>query len=74
MGGSRFTSSAEILLRTRMCTHLFFRLPVVPQGGNTGLVGGGVPVFDEIVLSTANLNQITAFDEVSGMHWCIAIG
>ena len=25
-------------------------LAVVPQGGNTGLVGGGVPVHDEIVI------------------------
>lgn len=24
-------------------------LPVVPQGGNTGLVGGSVPVFDEVM-------------------------
>ena len=24
-------------------------LPVVPQGGNTGLVGGSVPVFDEVI-------------------------
>lgn len=25
-------------------------LAVVPQGGNTGLVGGSVPVFDEVIL------------------------
>ncbi len=25
------------------------RLAVVPQGGNTGLVGGSVPVFDEVM-------------------------
>lgn len=25
-------------------------LAVVPQGGNTGLVGGSVPVFDEVLL------------------------
>lgn len=24
-------------------------LAVVPQGGNTGLVGGSVPVFDEVM-------------------------
>ncbi|KAM3584532.1 D-lactate ferricytochrome c oxidoreductase [Umbelopsis sp. WA50703] len=42
-------------------------LAVVPQGGNTGLVGGSVPVFDEIVLSTANLNSIRSFDAVSGV-------
>ena len=41
-------------------------LAVVPQGGNTGLVGGGVPVFDEIILSTANMNSIRRFDALSG--------
>ncbi|KAJ3564045.1 hypothetical protein NPX13_g7981 [Xylaria arbuscula] len=42
-------------------------LAVVPQGGNTGLVGGSVPVFDEIVISTARMNQIRSFDEMSGV-------
>ncbi|KAK9423494.1 putative D-lactate dehydrogenase [Seiridium unicorne] len=42
-------------------------LAVVPQGGNTGLVGGSVPVFDEIVLNTSRLNQIRSFDDVSGI-------
>ena len=28
------------------------------QGGNTGLVGGSVPVFDELILSTTLMNQI----------------
>lgn len=42
-------------------------LAVVPQGGNTGLVGGSIPVFDEIVLSVANLNKVRSFDEVSGI-------
>jgi FAD/FMN-containing dehydrogenase len=41
-------------------------LAVVPQGGNTGLVGGSVPVFDEIVIQTGRMNQIRFFDEVSG--------
>jgi len=26
------------------------RLAVVPQGGNTGLVGGSVPVYDEVTI------------------------
>ncbi|EEH37248.2 D-lactate dehydrogenase [Paracoccidioides lutzii Pb01] len=43
------------------------KLAVVPQGGNTGLVGGGVPVFDEIVISTARMNNIRSFDENSGV-------
>jgi hypothetical protein len=42
------------------------RIAVVPQGGNTGLVGGGVPIYDELILSTEGLNDIRAFDEVSG--------
>ncbi|ODA80009.1 hypothetical protein RJ55_02967 [Drechmeria coniospora] len=41
-------------------------LAVVPQGGNTGLVGGSVPVFDEIVVSMARMNKIHSFDDVSG--------
>ncbi|KAF9147434.1 hypothetical protein BG015_010945 [Linnemannia schmuckeri] len=48
------------------------KLAVVPQGGNTGLVGGGVPVFDEIILSTANMNSVRSFDEVSGALVCDA--
>ncbi|KAK0621171.1 hypothetical protein B0T17DRAFT_508544 [Bombardia bombarda] len=41
-------------------------LAVVPQGGNTGLVGGSVPVFDEIVINLSRMNQIIDFDEVGG--------
>lgn len=41
-------------------------LAVVPQGGNTGLVGGSVPVFDEIVISMNRMNKIHSLDEVSG--------
>lgn len=48
------------------------KLAVVPQGGNTGLVGGLNPVFDEIILSVANLNKIRSFDEVSGIFKCDA--
>jgi (R)-2-hydroxyglutarate---pyruvate transhydrogenase len=41
-------------------------LAVVPQGGNTGLVGGSIPVFDEIVVSLSRMNQIRSFDDISG--------
>ncbi|KAG4432489.1 hypothetical protein IFR05_012029 [Cadophora sp. M221] len=41
-------------------------LAVVPQGGNSGLVGGSVPVFDEIVINMSRMNQIRSFDDVSG--------
>ncbi|KAF2702862.1 hypothetical protein K504DRAFT_393768 [Pleomassaria siparia CBS 279.74] len=43
------------------------KLAVVPQGGNTGLVGGSVPVFDEIVINLQRMNKIRSFDEVSGI-------
>lgn len=42
------------------------KLAVCPQGGNTGLVGGSVPVFDEIVLSTQLMNNVESIDEMSG--------
>jgi FAD/FMN-containing dehydrogenase len=39
-------------------------IKIVPQGGNTGLVGGGVPFAtgDEVVLSLSRLNTIRAID------------
>ncbi|KAI5844165.1 D-lactate dehydrogenase 2 [Tricharina praecox] len=48
------------------------KLAVVPQGGNTGLVGGSVPVFDEIVINMSNMNKVRSFDEVSGILTCDA--
>ncbi|KAJ1742051.1 D-lactate ferricytochrome c oxidoreductase [Coemansia sp. RSA 1086] len=48
------------------------RIAVVPQGGNTGLVGGSVPVHDEVVLSLRNLNKVRSYDEVSGVLACDA--
>ncbi|DBA00525.1 TPA: hypothetical protein N0F65_006429 [Lagenidium giganteum] len=45
-------------------------LAVVPQGGNTGLVGGSVPVHDEIVLSLSSMNKVISFDNVSGVLVC----
>lgn len=41
-------------------------LAVVPQGGNTGIAGGGIAVHDEIVISTSLMNQIENVDEWSG--------
>jgi len=42
-------------------------LSIVPQGGNTGLVGGSVPIGNgyEIILSLARLNKIRELDAVS---------
>jgi FAD/FMN-containing dehydrogenase len=39
---------------------------LVPQGGNTGLVGGGIPRAGEAVLSLTRLNTIGPVDTVGG--------
>jgi len=57
-------STAEVAAVVKYCAQQ--RIAVVPQGGNTGLVGGGVPVHDEVVISLANLNKIRSFDAISG--------
>uniref|UniRef100_A0A7E4V8E2 D-2-hydroxyglutarate dehydrogenase, mitochondrial n=1 Tax=Panagrellus redivivus TaxID=6233 RepID=A0A7E4V8E2_PANRE len=43
------------------------RLAVVPQSGNTGLVGASIPVFDEIVLSLKRINKHFDLDPSSGV-------
>mmetsp|Transcript_30955 Transcript_30955/g.78916 ORF Transcript_30955/g.78916 Transcript_30955/m.78916 type:complete len:539 (-) Transcript_30955:125-1741(-) len=48
------------------------KLAVCPQGGNTGLVGGSVPVFDEVVISTNKMDKIINIDEISGIMVCEA--
>jgi len=42
------------------------RIGVVPQGGNTGLVGGSVPLKDELILSLSYMAKVRSFDPVSG--------
>lgn len=42
------------------------RIGVVPQGGNTGLVGGSVPLGRELVVSLGGMNKVRSFDTVSG--------
>ena len=40
---------------------------MVPQAGNTSLVGGSVPLFDEVILSVRKMNSVLAFDDVTGI-------
>lgn len=61
----RPTSTDHVSQIMQYCNH--HRIAVVPQGGNTGLVGGSVPVFDELILSLSAMNQIQHFDEASGV-------
>jgi len=44
------------------------RIGVVPQGGNTGLVGGSISLQKEIVLSLGAMNTVRSFDPVSGSY------
>lgn len=50
------------------------RIAVVPQGGNTGLVGGSVPAgregVGEVVLSTSRMNAVVSFDPLAGVLTC----
>jgi FAD/FMN-containing dehydrogenase len=54
----------EVAEVVRICSEQ--RVAVVPQGGNTGLVGGGVPSWhgDQVVLSLARLKRIRAVDAI----------
>lgn len=38
---------------------------IVPQGGNTGLVGGGVPLGGELVVSLGRLDRVDEVDPIS---------
>uniref|UniRef100_G3P6J9 D-2-hydroxyglutarate dehydrogenase, mitochondrial n=1 Tax=Gasterosteus aculeatus aculeatus TaxID=481459 RepID=G3P6J9_GASAC len=72
--------SSEVLLRPQTTEEVSQilkycngrNLAVNPQGGNTGLVGGSVPVYDEVILSTALMNKILTFDSISGILTCQA--
>src|SRR5215831_16657774 len=61
----RPTSTDEVAAVVRICAEA--KLPIVPQGGNTGLVGGAVPPEDgrNIVLALGRMNRIRAIDPVN---------
>jgi FAD/FMN-containing dehydrogenase len=46
--------------------------PIVPQGGNTGLVGGQIPLHNEVVLSLNRLDRIREIDPTSNTITCEA--
>jgi FAD/FMN-containing dehydrogenase len=57
-------SVAEVSAILRICNDS--ATAIVPQGGNTGLVGGQIPLHGEVLLSTKRLNKLRSVDE-SGM-------
>ncbi len=59
-------SREEVAAVIKICAQA--KLPVVPQGGNTGLVGGSIPTGADgrgIVLSLARMNRIRAIDPLN---------
>jgi FAD/FMN-containing dehydrogenase len=56
-------SAGEVAAVLRACAG--HGVPVVPQGGNTGLVGGGVPRGGEVVLSLTRLDGLGPVDAAS---------
>lgn len=57
-------STADVAAALRLCNEA--RVAVVPQGGNTGLVGGGVPRRGEVVLNLQRLANLEPVDTVAG--------
>jgi FAD/FMN-containing dehydrogenase len=58
-------STQDVAAVVRWCVE--HRVPIVPQGGNTGMVGGSVPNSDgrALVLSLKRLNKIRAVDTIN---------
>lgn len=62
-------STDEVSQVVRTCARI--GVPIVPQGGNTGLVGGGVPRNGEVLLSTARLDSVADVDTAAAQ---LAVG
>lgn len=60
------TSTEEVCAILKYCNEQ--RLAVCPQSGNTGLVGGSNPIFDEIVISLKLMNKILDTNELTGRY------
>ncbi len=58
----RPASTAEVAAAVRACAQA--RAPMVPQGGNTGLVGGGTPDAsgDAVVISLQRMKRVRSID------------
>ena len=58
-------STAEVAAVVRACAAT--GTAIVPQGGNTGLVGGGVPDASgtQVLLSLQRMNRVRAIDEAN---------
>lgn len=64
----RPASAEEVAAVVRLCRER--GIPIVPQGGNTGMVGAGVPRDGELVLSLARLDDLGPVDVLSAQVEC----
>lgn len=62
LGMASPASTTEVAALVKLCAK--FGVPLVPQGGNSGMSGGATPDAsgDALVLSLRRMNKITAFD------------
>src|ERR1700720_1453803 len=63
-------STAEVSAICKLATE--HRIALVPQGGNTGLVGGQTPHDGEVVVSTRRMDKIRDIDTASNTMTCEA--
>ncbi|MBS0248314.1 MAG: FAD-binding oxidoreductase [Proteobacteria bacterium] len=63
-------STAEVAAILKLANET--RTAIVPQGGNTGLVGGQIPFDGEIILSLGRLDKIREIDVQSNTMTCEA--
>jgi FAD/FMN-containing dehydrogenase len=59
----RPATTAEVAAVVKACAEA--HAPITPQGGNTGLVGGQIPLGPEIVLSLKRLNRVREVDALA---------
>lgn len=67
LGMASPATTAEVAALVKIAAEA--RVPLVPQGGNTGMVGGSVPTGDgnSIILSMRRMNRIRSLDAESGI-------
>jgi FAD/FMN-containing dehydrogenase len=63
-------STAEVSAICKLATE--YRIALVPQGGNTGLVGGQTPHHGEVVISMRRMDKIREVDTASNTMTCEA--
>jgi D-lactate dehydrogenase (cytochrome) len=59
----RPASTQEVSEAVKLCAAA--RIPIYPQGGNTGLCGGAVSTPDGVILSLGRMNRVIAIDPIN---------